>query len=132
MTGPLRVEAPGWQGGSPGGTWCSCCPRIPFGGIGEAGTSYGTPAFQVRKKTFVRLKEDGESIVLRINPFERDYLLAAEPDGFYITDHYRDYPAVLARLAALTPERLRGRIEDSWRLMAPKRLIDQLDRATGA
>jgi hypothetical protein len=98
----------------------------------QEGTSYGTPAFQVRKKTFVRLKEDGESIVLRINPFERGYLLEAEPDGFYITDHYRDYPAVLARLSALTPERLRPRIEDSWRLMAPKRLVDQHDRRADA
>jgi hypothetical protein len=98
----------------------------------EEGTSYGTPAFRVRKKFFVRLKEDGESIVLRINPFERGYLLEAEPDAFYITDHYRDYPAVLARLAALTPERLRGRIEDSWRLMAPKRLVDEHDRQTDA
>ncbi|HSU18066.1 MmcQ/YjbR family DNA-binding protein [Longimicrobium sp.] len=94
----------------------------------EEGTSYGTPAFRVRKKFFVRLKEDGESIVLRINLFKRDYLIAAEPDAFYVTDHYRDYPAVLARLSALTPERLRGRIEDSWRLMAPKRLADAHDR----
>ena len=93
------------------------------------GTSYGTPAFQVRKKTFVRLKEDGESIVLRINVFERDYLLQAEPEVFFITDHYRDYPAVLARLSAAEPERLRAQVEESWRMMATKKLVEAFDRA---
>lgn len=91
------------------------------------GTSYGTPAFHVRKKLFLRLKEDGESIVLRINLFERDHLLRAEPDAFFITDHYRDWPAVLARLAVLTPERLRPHVEDSWRMMAPARLAAAWD-----
>ena len=91
------------------------------------GTSFGTPAFHVRKKLFLRLKEDGESIVLRINVFEREYLLEAEPDAFYITDHYRDWPAVLARLAVLTPERLRPHVEDSWRMMAPAKLVAAYD-----
>lgn len=94
----------------------------------EEGTWYGTPGFHVRRKFFLRLKEDGESIVLRINRFEREYLLEAEPGAFFVTDHYRDYPAVLARLAAVAPERLQPRIEDAWRMMAPKRLVDAWDR----
>jgi hypothetical protein len=94
----------------------------------QEGTWYGTPGFHVRKKFFLRLKEDGETLVLRINLFERGYLLDAEPDAFFITDHYRDWPAVLARLPAVTPGRLRERIEDAWRMMAPRRLVDELDR----
>jgi hypothetical protein len=31
----------------------------------EDGTSYGTPALKVRKKMLVRLKEDGDSLVMR-------------------------------------------------------------------
>ena len=92
------------------------------------GTWYGTPGFHVRRKYFLRLRDDGETIVLRINFFERGYLLEAEPDAFFIIDHYRDYPAVLARLAALTPARLREHIEDAWRMVAPKRLVDEFDR----
>jgi len=94
----------------------------------EEGTSYGTPAFLVRKKRFCRLHEDGDSLVLMINVFERQLLLDAEPDAFYITDHYRDYPAVLARLSAVDRETLRERLTDSWRIRAPKKLAAAFER----
>ena len=62
----------------------------------EEGTSYGTPAFKVKGKFLSRLKEDGETLVVRIDMDERDVLMAANPETFYITDHYRGYPAMLA------------------------------------
>ena len=59
----------------------------------EEGTSYGTPALKVKKKFFVRLREEGDVIVLRM-PFEdREALMAEAPEKFSITDHYKDYPA---------------------------------------
>jgi len=94
----------------------------------EEGTWYGTPAFKVRGKGFCRLREDGDSLVLMINLFERQHLLDAEPDAFYITDHYRDYPAVLARLSAVDHETLRERLTDSWRIKAPRKLAAAYDR----
>ena len=95
----------------------------------EEGTSYRTPAMKVRGKLFARLKEDGETVVLRVNFHERALLLEAEPDVFYITDHYRDYPDVLVRLPAVSEEVMRARLEDSWRLVAPPKLVAQLDAA---
>src|SRR5580704_8742124 len=66
----------------------------------DDGTSYGTPALKVRKKMLVRLKEDGESLVMPgVPPDERDMLVASQPAVFYFTDHYRDYPMVLIRLS---------------------------------
>ena len=94
----------------------------------EEGTSYGTPSFKVRGKSFCRLREDGDSLVLMINLFEREHLLRAEPDAFYITDHYRDYPAVLARLSAVDPDHLRERLTDAWRIKAPKKVAAAFDR----
>jgi hypothetical protein len=94
----------------------------------EEGMSYGTPAFRVKGKLFARLREDGESLVLRIDPFERQYLLDAEPDVFYITDHYRGWPTVLVRLPAVRPARLRTALEESWRMMAPRRMVQERDR----
>lgn len=41
----------------------------------EEGTSYGTAALKVKGKLLVRLKEDGETIVLRTDPIEREHLL---------------------------------------------------------
>jgi hypothetical protein len=62
----------------------------------EDGTSYGTPALKVRKKMLVRLKEDGDSLVMPgVPPDERDMLVERQPTVFYFTDHYKDYPIVL-------------------------------------
>ena len=42
----------------------------------ENGTSYGTPALKVRKKMLVRLREDGDSLVMPGVPQdERDMLV---------------------------------------------------------
>src|SRR5438067_10257220 len=88
----------------------------------EEGTSYGTPALKVRGKLFVRLKEVGETIVLRTEPFEREHLLRSDPRTFYITDHYRDYPWVLVRLASVSEAQLSDLVESAWRRVAPKSL----------
>lgn len=98
----------------------------------EEGTSYGTPAFFVRRKLFARLREDGDSLVLKCNVYERKYLVEDQPDVFYFTDHYRDYPLVLMRLSAASPALLRERMEESWRIAAPKKLVAQLDEARAA
>jgi len=45
---------------------------------------------------------------LRVSSTEmRDMMLEAEPELFYITDHYRNFPFILARLSALTPKILK-------------------------
>jgi len=47
-------------------------------------------------------------MVLQVGSMEmRDMMLEAEPKLFYITDHYRNFPFVLARLSALTPKVLK-------------------------
>jgi len=79
---------------------------LSFPGV-EEGTSYGTLAFRFRKKFLARLREDGETIALRIGFDERDILMQMDPATFFITDHYRGYPAVLVRLGSVGEERLR-------------------------
>jgi len=92
---------------------------MSFPGV-EEGTSYGTPAFRCKKKLIARLHQDGKSLVLKVGDATRDHLLQADPDTFFITDHYRGYPYVLAHLDRLTTADLRkllGRaIEASSRL----------------
>lgn len=55
----------------------------------EDSTSYGTPALKVNGKGLARLKKDGDSLVLQVGFDEREMLREAEPDVFYMTDHYR-------------------------------------------
>ena len=91
------------------------------------GTSYGTPAFHVRKKLFVRLHQSGESIVIMIDLAEREALMELDPETCFITDHYLNYPAMLVRLATVRRKALRELIEDSWRSRAPANLVAEYD-----
>jgi hypothetical protein len=68
----------------------------------EEGTSYGTPAWRWKGKLLARLHQDGQSIVLKVGNATRDHLLQADPETFFITDHYIGYPTVLARLDKLS------------------------------
>ncbi len=73
----------------------------------EDGTSYGTAALKVRGDLFIRLREDGDTLVLRCPTEQRDALIAEDPDTFFLTDHYVNYPWVLARMSSINPAALR-------------------------
>jgi len=83
---------------------------LSFPGV-EEGTSYGTPAFKFKKKLIVRLHQDGKSLVLKVGDATRDHLLQADPETFFVTDHYRGYPYVLAHLDRLTAADLRKLVQ---------------------
>jgi hypothetical protein len=89
----------------------------------EVGTCYGTPALRVKKKFLARLREDGESLVIKVGMVERDHLMLSDPRTFFTTDHYRDYPSVLIHLSKVKPAILRDLIEQAWRRTAPKGLL---------
>jgi hypothetical protein len=90
----------------------------------EVGTSYGTPALNIRGKFMCRLRTSPDALVVRvIDMADRDALMLGNPDVYFVTPHYRDYPAVLVRLERIDPVELAELIEDAWRLKAPKRLV---------
>jgi hypothetical protein len=68
----------------------------------EEGTSYRTPAWRHRGQLLARLHQDACSIVLKVGDQTRDHLLQADPQTFFVTDHYLGYPMVLARLDRLS------------------------------
>lgn len=85
------------------------------------GTSYGTPALRVKTKFLARLREDGDSVAFRVGFDERDMLMAAKPETFFITDHYRGYPAVLLRLSTATREDAAEIVRLAFEAVAAKR-----------
>jgi hypothetical protein len=88
----------------------------------EEGTSYGTPAFKVRGALFVRLHPDFDStIVVRTDFEQREELLAADPETYFITDHYRNYEWVLVRLSHVRREVLRDLLRTARRLASTNR-----------
>jgi hypothetical protein len=94
----------------------------------EDGSSYGTPALKVRKKMLVRLKEDGDSLVMPGVPIdERGMLVESRPRVFYFTDHYKDYPMVLIRLSKAKRATVEPLLRRQWRALASKNVIKSAD-----
>jgi hypothetical protein len=94
----------------------------------EEGIWYRTPALSVRGRFFVRLKEDGQSVVFRVESLEeQEFLTEARSDLYFITDHYRGYKAVLARLRQLPASECRARLKTAWRMVAPSALVKRVD-----
>jgi hypothetical protein len=96
----------------------------------EESTWVGTPSLKVRKRSFVRLREP-DVIVVLVDLDEKEALLRAEPDVFFTTSHYDGYPAILVRLSAIDDDELREVLEDSWRRVAPKRVLKAFDEDEG-
>ncbi len=61
-----------------------------------------------------------DTLVVRSTYEDREWLLEDAPDTYYVTDYYRKYPVVLARLARLDRGALRDLLSVSWRLTAAK------------
>ncbi|MFJ9665108.1 MmcQ/YjbR family DNA-binding protein [Streptomyces sp. NPDC101219] len=88
-------------------------------------TAWSMPTFRVAGKMFATLPEDETSIAVRCPTQERDELVLAEPEKFWIATHEAKFAWVRARLAALEDEdELRVILADSWRQAAPPRLIE--------
>ena len=97
----------------------------------EEGTSYGMPSFKLAGKFFARLRDDDTVLVVHLRSFDdRDGLLEHEPTAFFTTDHYRNYPTVLIRLARVRKSTLQAVLHDAWRRGAPRRLVRERDTGT--
>ena len=69
---------------------------------------FNKPAVFLHGQFLTKVHDKEEAMTFRVSSMEmRDVMLEAEPKLFYITDHYRNFPFVLARLSALTPTLLK-------------------------
>jgi hypothetical protein len=77
----------------------------------EESTAYGQPALKVHGKLLacipVNPSAEPSSLAVRVDFDDRAELLAADPDVYYVTDHYVGYTAVLVRLSRVSPDVLR-------------------------
>ena len=90
----------------------------------EAGTSYGTPALRVGKRFMCRMREDGDTLVLKpIDDIEQRFLMETQPGVFYKTPHYEGYDMVLIRLALVDETQLQELLDQCWRRLANKKLL---------
>lgn len=97
----------------------------------ETSTSYGTPAVKVRGKLLSRWRTEAEgALAIRCDFLDRQILLLAQPDVFFLTDHYRDHPMILMRLEKASRSTMMEAVVRAWRLVAPARLVGKRDAAS--
>lgn len=86
------------------------------------GRSYGLPSFLLAGKFFVRFRDKDTVLVLQLGTIDdRDVLMRLDPSAFFFTEHYRNYPAVLIRLAEVPRPLLAAVLKDAWRAVVAKR-----------
>lgn len=93
----------------------------------EEYTCYGTPAFRIRKKLMARLREDGDTLVVKIEDSRRELLMQVDPETYFMEPHYLGYPVVLVRLSRVREESLQRLFEDAWRMLASKRQLQEFE-----
>jgi hypothetical protein len=80
---------------------------LSFPGTTE-GSHFRQPAIYLNEKFFTRVHHKEDAMVILTGSLEmRDVMLEAEPELFFITDHYRNFPALLARLSKLDRKTLK-------------------------
>ena len=80
------------------------------------GRSYGMPSFLLNGRFLARFRDGDTVLVLQLATIgERDVLMRLEPQAFFFTEHYRNYPAVLIRLAKVPRSLLADVVAESWR-----------------
>src|SRR3989442_14203414 len=80
------------------------------------GRSYGSPSFLLNGRFLARFRDDDTVLVLQLATIgEREVLMELEPRAFFFTEYYRNYPAMLVRLAEVVPPLLTAVVTESWR-----------------
>ena len=93
----------------------------------EEAVAYGRPIFKTRGKMLARLREDGESVIVKVDKILRSSLLDGEPDIYFIEDHYLEHPLALVHLNKISVDDLKYLVETAWRMTATKRAIQSFD-----
>jgi len=95
----------------------------------EHGTSYGSSSLKVRGKFLSRVK-DADTLVVMCPLEEKEMLIAAAPNIYFETDHYKGWPAILVRLSAIDDTELAHRLRHAFLMQAPKSLAKTLGTDT--
>lgn len=84
----------------------------------EEGTTFGYAAFKVGGKAFAWFPKKKEveagSLAVRMSILERDHRIFADPTIFYVTPHYNDYTAGLARVEQMSSAQLRELLQSGY------------------
>ncbi|MGH9236659.1 MAG: MmcQ/YjbR family DNA-binding protein [Vicinamibacterales bacterium] len=84
----------------------------------ERTTSWGAPTLKVRGKMMacqaINKAAEPNTLVVCMPIADRDELIAADPETYYLKPHYEEYSCVLVRLSKIQPDALRGLLRMGW------------------
>jgi hypothetical protein len=87
-------------------------------------TIHGAPSLKVRGRLLACLalhrSAESNTLAVRISFETRAELMAADPNVYYLTDHYRNYPTVLVRLSQIHADALRDLLGMAWLFVSAK------------
>jgi predicted DNA-binding protein (MmcQ/YjbR family) len=108
------------------------CLALP-GTAEQAFGGHTAPSFRVGGKLFVMTNEDLSAITFKAGPGVQEALVAGDPERFFVPRYVGHKGWVGARLGAGQDwQEIAELIEDSFRLIAPRRLVAELgDRSPG-
>ena len=109
-------------------------PADPFAVVREVGLTLpgvqaevrydGSPVLKIGGSFMAGLatheSAEPQTLVVRCDVEEREWLIADAPDTYYVTDYYRPYPLVLVRLIRVDREALADLLAVSRRLTLSK------------
>lgn len=90
----------------------------------EESTTYGSPCFKARGKLMaciaIHRSAEPDTLAVRIDPESRAEMIADDPNVYYLTNHYVNYPFVLVRLKSIQAGALKDLLGTAWRLATTK------------
>ena len=89
----------------------------------EEREAWNQPTFRVGGKIFAWLGKPRRPAGIRVSQDEREELLAADPDKFFMLPQDARGPWMRLRLEAIDADELLEVLTDAWRGIAPKRLL---------
>ena len=87
----------------------------------EDATAWGAHALKARGKLLacqaIHKSAEPNSLVVKVSFDQRAELIKDDPDVYYLTDHYVNFPSVLVRLRRIHRDSLRDLLGISWRFV---------------
>ena len=90
----------------------------------EDDSIHGAPSWKLRGKLLtckaMHRSAEPNTLAVRIDIDQRAELIAGDPNVYYVTDHYVNYPTVLVRLSRIDRNSLTDLLGMAWRFVSAK------------
>lgn len=80
----------------------------------EPSMSWGAPTVRIGGRPIVYPGRELDSFVVASPHHEKEVLIETDPDTFWQTDHYRNWPALLVRFGSPDGDRIETVIRRAW------------------